>query len=281
MKPILVHLHLFYPDMWQELKAYLSQVFQYPYELYITTVQPYPNIQADVLSLGVNAHYQVVANRGFDVGPFIHILNQVNLSDYSYIIKLHSKRDVAFGMRVNDYNVGLKLWREYLLSFIKHLPQCIESFSQDTQLGMVADYHLIKTSEKDDLSSVQQTKHLLTKLNLPSDKFAYVAGTMFMCRAHLFKALQQLNLTIDDFSIPDRNATTSLAHTLERFFGALILAQNYQIKDCFTPTKTQTLAKISLPLRKICAFLIRPKVSKSGILTIKFCKIPIYRKKLR
>lgn len=41
-----------------------------------------------------NADFYVVPNLGFDLGPFVYALDKVNLSDYSYVIKLHTKRDI-------------------------------------------------------------------------------------------------------------------------------------------------------------------------------------------
>ena len=48
------------------------------------------------------------------------------------------------------------------------------------------------------------------------DVFLFVAGTMFIVRAELFKCLQTLEL---DFNKTNRKEKTSNAHVMERVFG--------------------------------------------------------------
>lgn len=275
MKPILVHLHLFYADMWPELKGYLQKVLLYPHEIYITAVEPLPEIAADAQTLSPHVHFEVVENRGYDVGSFVHVLNQVNLADFDYVIKLHSKQNCTLGMLLNSYNVGEHRWRDYLCDFMNHLPQCIEAFAKDSTLGMTANYRLICKKEKYDESAIAESKQMLSKLNLPAKDFGYVAGTMFMCRAESLQPIKNLGLTLADFAVPDRAQKSSLAHTLERMLGWAVKAQGYQIADCFTPAGEQRLAALLTPLRALKNFVYRKKRTKKGKIEIKICKIPV------
>ena len=273
MKPVLVHLHLFYPQMWPELKSYLQKLRPYPCRLYITAVAALPEVEQDLRFWGQEVHFEVVDNRGYDLGAFVHVLNKVELSEYEYVIKLHSKRDVPQGMIINNHNVGGERWRKYSFSFMNELPKCFEAFERDPTLGMTADYHLISYRERSDWSAVEESRHFLEKLGLPVKRdFAFVAGTMFMCRASLMQPLKRLGLVLGSFGIPDRSQKTSLAHTLERLVGWMVIAQGYKIRDCFTPRTVQLFA----PLRYLKNFIFRWKVTKNNRIIVKICKIPVW-----
>ncbi len=93
MKPILAIVHVYYPEIWPELEECLLNI-TVPYELYVTTNEQNKDIQNDVLKLKKDAHFEIVENRGYDVGPFMQIINKINLDDYSYVVKLHTKRNL-------------------------------------------------------------------------------------------------------------------------------------------------------------------------------------------
>lgn len=277
MKPILVHLHLFYADMWPELKGYLQKVLPYPHEIYITAVKPLPEIEADAQALSPNVHFEVVENRGYDVGPFVHVLNQVNLADFDYVIKLHSKQNCTLGMLLNSYNVGEHRWRDYLCDFMNNLPQCIDAFAKDQTLGMTANYRLICSRDKKNREMAAIATDLLQKADLPQGRYGYVAGTMFMCRANLLQPIKNLGLTLTDFAVPDKSKKISLAHGMEMFAGWIIGAQGCKIADCFTSEKEQKRASMLAPLRVLRNFVYRKKCTKNGNLEIKICKIPVMK----
>ena len=93
MKKILVHLHIYYPSLYDELKSYINNITD-GFDLYVSMVEEHKDIIDDLQNNFKNVNIDIVENRGYDVGPFIEVLNKVNLDDYSYIIKLHTKRDI-------------------------------------------------------------------------------------------------------------------------------------------------------------------------------------------
>lgn len=276
MKPILVHLHIFYPEFWPELKGYLQNVLVYPHEIYITAVESLPSIEAEVKAMDANVHFDIIENRGYDVGSFISVLNRVNLDDFSYVIKLHSKRNCPVRMYLGWFNVGGNKWRTYLCDFMKHLPKCLEAFEQDKTLGMVANYHVMVSSKIDcyrpieDNIVAQQVLDSYHKCN-----FEFVAGTMFMCRACLLQKIKSMGFDLNDFAEPTRGEQVSLAHDLERFFSLTILKQGYKIKDCFSPISRRWGDNILICLKWINRFIYHKKITKKGKLLVKICKIPV------
>ena len=275
MKPILVHLHMFYAEMWPELKECLKNVLPYPHEIFVTAVEPLPEIEKDAKSLSNHVYFDVVENRGFDVGPFIWLLNKVNLDDYSYIIKLHSKRDVPQGTTLGKCcDISLGKWRKYLLKFMSNLSQCLQSFENDATLGMISDYRLVIKDRKDNPLIVKENEKLLRQLKLPTENFAYVAGTMFITRAKLFIPLKNLHLGIKDFEISRRKTTDKLPYALEMLFGNIIVAQGFAIKDPLVPQWKQRISPVCDYIKN---FIYRKKVNGNKT-TIKIFKIQVFRK---
>ncbi len=280
MKPLLVHVHIFDSALWPELRDCVQNMVPCPMEVFITMVEQQADTQADIRQTFPDAHIDIVVNRGYDVGPFVHILNQVDLNSYSYVVKLHTKRDMPSGSSINGFDVSGARWRQYALAPFRkdNFGHTLKAFSQQPRLGMVADYHLIAEKERDDTRAQQEAFNLLESLKLNTQRFSFVAGTMFIVRAELLKPLQRLNWQLSNFEAPDACHSHSLAHVAERLFGCLVTAQGYTLCDTFTAN--QYKGEFFYMLRRLRRFLYRCKITASGKKTIKVCNIPVYRKRL-
>ena len=283
MKPILAYLHLYYTDMLEEMLSYIQNLSEYNYDLYITMVEDNKDVISKIKKAMPKAHIVLVDNRGFDVWPFLRVLQMVNIDDYSYIVKLHTKRNMPVGCFINNFNTSGPRHRKFLLNFIKNkknIKKCIDSFAKDSRLGMISSYKIIARAEKWDQFSHQQSLALLDKLGLSKDNLGFVAGTMFIVRAKLMQPLLDLNLKKEDFAISERGKN-SLAHVIERFLGHIVIAQGYKIEDCTTPYYIQ---RIMMPMIKVInptlKFIYSRKHTKSDKILIKIFKIPVYSKKI-
>ena len=70
-----VHVHVFYKNLWPELKGYLGNV-TVPYDLYVTLVEDDKNLISDIKNFNKKTKVWVVENRGYDIGPFVDFLNK-------------------------------------------------------------------------------------------------------------------------------------------------------------------------------------------------------------
>lgn len=279
MKPIFVCVHVYYTEMWNELSSCIKNI-TVPFDLVITMVKRDVAFENMVKKDFPNAKILVVENRGFDVGPFIQVLNETNLDNYSYIIKLHSKRNFECYI-LNGYNMGGARWRKYLLDFIsskRNFNTILNVFSHNNKVGMVSNHKVIKKDKKISICVKEKCIELSQKMNLPLTKFEYVCGTMFMVRADLFNVLKKLNISINDFEIPRSHRDGQLAHVFERMFGFIVLAQGYNISDAFTPKYIQFFERIFF---RFFNFLFLYKITSNGKLLIKICKIPVFNKTLK
>jgi lipopolysaccharide biosynthesis protein len=289
MKKILVHVHIYYVELWDEIKDCLRNIPPAPYDLYVTLVKSDAALESDILLFNPQTHIEIVENRGFDIGPFIHILSQVDLTVYDYVIKLHTKRnvkkDVVLG-RSYGLNVSGTLWRDYLLAFLKtksSFTQCLHAFDENEKLGMCAYHFLIREKWlKDDRIFLAKNEQLLKEVNLElKSPLSYVTGTMFIARAKLFLPLQKLNLQLADFEGADRKNPLSKAHAIERFLGLMIGSQGYVIADGFSDKKELNRMKWTIRYRNFCKFLYRNEVTESNKKIIEILGVRLYSKKLK
>ena len=78
MKPILVHLHIFYKELYPELKECLQNISDHKFELFVTMVQAHQDIIDDLNKSFPGCKIQIVPNVGFDIAPFFSILKKIN-----------------------------------------------------------------------------------------------------------------------------------------------------------------------------------------------------------
>ena len=293
MKPCLIHIHVYYTHLWPELRACVERVeaLGLRFRLFVTTAGEKPEIAAEVAERWPEAELRVVPNRGYDIAPFLQVFRAVRLEDFSYIIKLHTKRDVELARVIlcsaAPVNMRGNRWRDALLAFARpeNFEKVLQTLEAEPQLGMVS-HHLVicpRVSEKDkeQFKTWQKAVEMVKTLGLPEPSNShFVMGSMFICRAELLKPLLRLGLTSVDFPPPDpEHLEETIAHVIERLLGALVTAQGYEIRDCFSPRKEYVRETIEVLLQRIGHFLFSRKVTRSGKLIIKICKIPVFYKR--
>lgn len=307
MKKFLVVVHLFYTDQWKQISNYLKNIDiqKYDYDLFVTLPYSKSSFQDSILSVFHNANIIFSENVGYDIWPFFKVINQTNLDNYEFVIKLHSKRSMGSNIAVINKLYVLKGndWRNLLFSFIsskKHFEKTIDAFNNEKKLGMVNSHKLFDVSNSYEsiphrLYCFNSAKNELNKMGVsavPFDEVLYVAGTMFICRASILKPFLKMNYSVDDFVKADRNNENDLAHIIERVFGWLVSSQNYYIGDPYSDKKlsfkdyyrykmfyldrNSFLGRTLRYFRKIRRFIFRIDVIE-GIKIIKIFKIPVHR----
>ena len=285
MKPALLCVHIYYADMWEELGRCIANV-TIPFRLYVTMVAENPDLVRKIRGTYPDANIEVVENRGYDVGPFVHIIKNVNLNDYSFVIKLHTKRDMAVGTIYQNQDFSGDRWRRALLDFIsskEKFSRVIDGFCRDAKLGMVANHRVhhngfaFKTREL-----YANVVRVMADMGLALKHCKHIAGTMFIARAELFIPIQKLGIDLDDFEVPDKVHSQKMAHLFEVIFGYIVYAQGYEIRDCYTPL---VWLYVVAPLQKVWValrhFVYHKKVTTSNKVIVKILKIPVYNKQIR
>ena len=280
-----MHVHLFYFEMWPILRSALENLHGFKWDLYVSIVNHDLTIEREIKKFKKDVKIIVLPNRGFDVGPFIEVLNLVDLSKYDFVIKLHSKREMPLHTTIENgvLDVSGSKWRDELLLFLsnrKNLIKSIKEFLQDPKLGMVSYYRLILRFSR----SGQYRKYIFEKSNyffnsigikpFPKDRFKFIAGTMFIARAEILIKLKNLDYSVYTFETTQRSVKEKdLAHALEYYIGWLATSQknkqgiHFTIRDPFTSKIIQLfdikyLMSNHYIIKKIVRFIIRNSLNK-------------------
>ena len=193
MTKILTHVHLYYTAMWPEIKTRLKNIGA-DYDLFVTLTAENESLRHDILTFKPDADVAVVANRGFDVAPFIDILNRVDLDDYDYIIKLHTKRDMPKGFSLQGYDMSYGKHRSYLMNFINsenNFKKSLIAFEKDKDLGMIGDFRLICKKDKKGKEVVKKGRELLVKAGFADMERSFILGTIF-CAVGIVQSRRQI-----------------------------------------------------------------------------------------
>lgn len=216
---VLVILHLYYTELWPELRAYLSRI-NLPFDLVVST----PPSQLDWVDREVRSaypHARIFAcdNRGRDIAPLFSVLRQISLDGYAYVLKLHTKRSPHLGWG--------DTWRQQLLDSL--LPagggvaSILQMLDQHPEVGLLgAAQHILDAKHYSGAGGVEleRMNQLAGRLgfDLRSLNYDFVAASMFWCRPLLLRSLLEIGIKPDDFEEERGQVEGTLAHAMERVF---------------------------------------------------------------
>ena len=214
---ILVVLHLFYFELWEAVRSYLENLSDYDYELVVT----FPRELADEAVLSAVREFRKgvrllpYPNKGFDVGPFVDVLNAIDLDRYDVVFKLQTKGC----SRAKAYSYGQFFrytdWFRQLYDGIldaDNVHRVIDGL-RNGDFWLAAAGNLIIPDPYYRMWYVRRYCRRLG-ISCPED-YRYVAGTCFAARAEALRPIRRLGLTISDFALSRRGVFT-FGHALER-----------------------------------------------------------------
>ena len=281
---ICVLLHLSYTEMLEEMLdviANLSADENVEYDLLVTMCREDEMVARQLYAFKDNTKILYVPNRGYDIAPFLTAIKTIDLQKYDYIIKLHSKRTLTSPAYLPTCCLKGDEWRRKLVEFMaspRHFKQTLKCFAKHPEIGMVTAPELIITAGKEDKVATTTATEIIRQMGLNLKEKKFVAGTMFMARAKLFKLWQMLPYEAQDFEEFDPNHKGgTLAHALERVLGMMIYAQGFQISAY---NNKKVTPKLKASLYKLKNFLFYKRVNSKNKLHVKICKIPVYSKKV-
>ena len=255
---LLVVVHIYYEHLWPELADCLDAL-PVPFDLRVTCVRHEKAVAAMVRERFPSARVEVVPNRGFDIGPFFHVLNSVDVGAFDVVAKLHTKRDIPEGYWMPVDVTGPK-FRERSLSFARSP----ESWRHALKVlfrrgvGMVGEGSLLLNRASDPLQDYREVENVLHTAGLSFRGGSFVAGTMFLVRAGLLKPFQG-RFVPEQFEVPDHSRGDCLPHFLERALGYAVQAQHFRVYAWETPCSPMEhvlgdirllLARVQTPFRR-------------------------------
>lgn len=275
---ILVHLHLYYVQAWPEIKEYLDNLACYTYDLIVT--YPEENYNKEVIQQ--IKYYKKsctiigLENKGFDIGPFIEVIKDINLRNYDIVYHLHTKSVAKKGRLVYGRIFKGKSWFHQLYSGtlgVFNVHKGINLLLNNKECGIIAAQNLIFT----DTSERQRTVCEYAKrlgISVP-ENYTFVGGSCFGIKSTALEPIKNLDLSIDSFLVSRRYIFT-LAHAMERIFSIVVLNQNLRITGLFTAYNNHPISVFfSNKRQNRKQNLILKKLQKYGFSDLKIMKLDI------
>lgn len=279
-KKVLVHFHLFYYEQLDYFIRKLKNISCCNWDLYVTICEKNDIELLKLKNFKPDVKVIEVKNIGYDIWPFIQVLRKVNLKDYDYILKVHTKNYRKDSYKIPNYkykNIAFigYTWRNQLIKALIDNPfrfrKNLEILSVNKKIGFISDESLIVKS-----CNEKYIDKLKTRLSIHSNYEYFLAGTMFMMRAGILQKLVDSDLSEKDFDISLKTGSDgTLAHAVERIFTVLTDDCGYKvlgIKDK-SLEKYSTLGRLSF-LQRIFS-VTNSEDKRHKILTVLGLKIKL------
>lgn len=232
-KDIAVILHLYFPELWEEIDNSLNNL-DGKFDLYVSIpLKSDESVVACIKASHPTARIIRFENRGRDVAPFMEIFSAI-APRYKYIVKIHSKR----ATRLNNGNQWRKTLYDELLGSSARVKDIIAAFEGNPKIGMIGPAGHAISIRSAAITGFKSYRNILTHLadridvkNIEQLDYHFFSGTMFWFRSDALKPVLKLNITQESFE-PEMGAVDgTVAHALERFFPVAVFAAGYQICD--------------------------------------------------
>ena len=281
---ILCVVHCFYPEFVRELADCVANVAD-PHDVVVTYSAPAALEEAR--RRFPDARFVECENVGFDVWPFLKVVNETDLSSYSHVLKLHTKcdrpADVPFRMNHADFS-GSR-WREYLLDFVRTRADWEASLARmesDPDVNMVAGLKCILRREdtpwRPEQAGFDAALEMAAGLGIRPRSPEFVAGTMFVARASALAKVRGV-FAAEDFSEARVHTTTTRGHYLERILGFAACDGDGRISDPHGRLASwRRRGRVVGAL--VCAgrFFFQRKRTADGGEIVKVLKLPVFRR---
>lgn len=239
---ITVLLHLFYVDMWDEIKLKLNFI-ESDYNLYVNLVDGFyeDSVIDEIKNFKKNVTIIKSENKGVAIGGFLNMIKLIK--DTDLLLFIHTKKSLGLPNKPSDmvkvYGLesakkrGLE-WHNKIIDGIlkdkQHVNNIIEKFKSDHNCGMIGYSNDQTYVGPNDFL----LKEIVKTLNLNETVYGstFVDGAMFWSRFDIIK-----KYFTDDFIDYVMNMTPSgylnepsINHVIERIFGYVIHNENKNIE---------------------------------------------------
>ena len=235
---VAVILHLFYFDIWFEIRSYLDNINE-DFDLYISlgehlTFENVEQIHTDC----PDACLYSLENCGRDIYPFLHIFEQIKSFNYRCICKLHSKKsthtDIGDHWRKNIYNA--------LLGSSEQISKILTHFKNNSLTGIISPknyFIFLSDCLGFDDEMAEKNKFYIDKFLKQLDAVLehnerFVTGSMFWFRPEALEQLLNLNISLKDYPVEMGQIDGTIMHGLERIISSCARVKGFKTleSDC-------------------------------------------------
>jgi lipopolysaccharide biosynthesis protein len=238
---IAVCVHLFYPDMFEQIIKYLDNL-TVPYKLYVNICPgKYNKKQIDfIYRYKSDTVINISRNRGVDVGGFLSTLKVID-NDTDLIIKIHTKKGIGSettpsnSVKRNGVKVAERQANKWFHNMMKGVLKDVETvnriineFRTNEKCGMVG-FKLYNGLGPNKNEIIKISELINLDKNLIGGNF--IGGTIFWVRYSILKKyLTTKSITSILNSMSDGYVVEpSPQHAMERIFGYMVQGDNKKI----------------------------------------------------
>src|SRR5512135_1151953 len=246
---IAVVVHLYYPELWDELAAAIACISE-PVDLFVSC--PYRVLAAVQDMVGqrfAEASVYGVQNLGRDVLPFMAWLRAVEAPGYAYVLKIHGKKSIHIvDLEVGPFGSGDDWRRGALAGLIgdeAHVRQLLAALDASPQVGLVAAAGHLYDQVRWRCGTGDLVETALRRLGLERKvEGAFPAGTMFWARGAVLAPLARVPDTMLDFEREVGQVDETLHHAYERLYALVAEGLGFRVTDSRTLLSRAAAASI-------------------------------------
>jgi hypothetical protein len=229
---VCVLMHIFYPDLWPELAAFVRNFESVSRDVFVNIVDIAwtPHFQRELRELCPGAFVQLSNDNGRDIGGFTRLLDNVDINKYELFAFMHSKKSPHIAEEKADY------WRRCLLRAFAGSPtivaECVQMFKHDPTVGLIGAHEWRAT----DLGNNQsEYDRMLDRFEIEPQyrTVEYLSGTMFLIRSEVVQRIYDVLKDTDWEYGGDKDVEFHMdgqaAHAVERVVGNLVRQMGYRM----------------------------------------------------
>lgn len=252
---IAVLVHLYYPDLWDEVVHYLGQIPE-PFGLFVSLcTDTGAGFERGVRERFPNADVRTFTNRGRDMAPFVEFLRDGCFDRYEYVCKIHTKKSL--------HRTDGDRWRGTLFQQLLGAPpivrEILDAFEQDPRIGLLGPANQLEIDEESWGSNRDRMIDLAGRMGVVPEQVTleFFRGSMFWFRPRALAGLRALGLRHAEFEDEGGQLDGGLHHVLERLFPIAVRAAEHDIHPFVRPThKARLGAAVGSRRIKLIAFYL-------------------------
>lgn len=222
-KKLLVCVHIYYHNQVDYVIEKLKNITGVCYDLYVTYSVENKETKEKFLKFNENTKFLIVENKGYDIYPFLCLINELSLENYGYVLKLHTKNKDEF----DSYS-----WRDDLYENLMGTKNIFKTnLKKLKKYGLVGSKKRITTMNRRFPENTFLFEKVCNNIGLKPKKANFVAGTIFLSKIEIIKKIKELNLLQLDFEnkVMKTGSEGTNAHVTERLFGVICNEMGYKI----------------------------------------------------
>ncbi|MBE6230942.1 MAG: hypothetical protein E7117_01085 [Bacteroidales bacterium] len=234
MKDLLVALHVYYHDQVDWFIDRLANIAGCQWDLVVTFSEDSHQSRRKFQAFKPDVKFMTVENVGYDVWPFIKVIKRVSLSDYAYVMKLHTKNVQPFKWKINGLRLKGERWRNILVDSLLRTPEqfskCMDIFKEKPRTGLVCSYELCVGLSRRYPEDTYLLSEEAERIGIKSKTGRFCAGTMFIVRTECLDMIAGAHLDSSMWTSDSASHSGgTLAHVYERLFSLAVLDAGYEI----------------------------------------------------